>query len=285
MKGPLDSLRKMQRHACLWITGAFKTSPMRAAEALAGVPLIHLHVKKLVERSHVCTCALQASHAFRRLVNGDHKFSVETLKGQIWGDLKSPITGAWLNLDLSSLDLDPVNRFNQPGLRPRDLYHRRIVYNIVSAPPKTDKDHKKFVADRINLLRGSVDAASHSPQRIRIVTDTSTPPHPYPSSQLRLSASGTRGTSMTTGLQPVFLCLTTPNCEQLQTGSVKPTMLAWRMYDKYMSSLTLRTRSASQWTHLTTRDSTCPCPFAKCWCLGSDTTQITVSTSTTSHPV
>jgi hypothetical protein len=174
-------LRKMQRHACLWITGAFKTSPIGAAETLAGVPPIHLHVKKLVERSHVCTHALQASHAFRRLVNGDHKFSVETLKGQIWGDLKSPITEAWLNLDLSSLDLDPVNRFNQPGLRPRDLYHGRIVYDIVSALPKTDKDHKKYMADRINLLRGSVNAASHSPQRICIVTDTSTPPLPLQS--------------------------------------------------------------------------------------------------------
>jgi hypothetical protein len=57
--------------------------------------------------------------------------------------------------------------------------------------------------------------------------------------QLRLSASGMRGTYMMTGLQPVFLRLTTPNCKQLQTGSVKPTMLVWRMYDKYMSSLTL----------------------------------------------
>jgi hypothetical protein len=90
---------------------------------------------------------------------------------------------------------------------------------------------------------------------------------------------------MTTGLQPVFLRLTTPNCEQLQTGSVKPTMLVWRMYDKYMSSLTLQTHSASQWMRLTTRDSTHPYPFAKCWCLGSNTTQITASTSTTSHLV
>jgi hypothetical protein len=152
MKGPLDSLQKMQRRACLWITGAFKASPIGAAETLVGVPPIHLHVKKLVEWSHVRTCVLQASHAFRRLVDGDHKLSVETLKGQIQGDLKSPITEAWLNLDLSSLDLDPVNRFNQPGLRPRDLYHGRIVYDIVSALPKTDKDHKKFMADRINLL-------------------------------------------------------------------------------------------------------------------------------------
>jgi hypothetical protein len=107
-------------------------------------------------------------------------------------------------------------------------------------------------------------------------------PHPYPSSQLRLSASGMRGTSMMTGLQPVFLRLTTSNCEQSWTGSVKPTMLVWKMYDKYMSSPTLQMRSASPWTRLTTQDNTRPCPFAKCWCLASDTTQITVSTSTTS---
>jgi hypothetical protein len=154
---------------------------MGAAETLAGVPPIHLHVKKLVEWSHVCTHALQASHAFRRLVDGDHKFSVENFKGQIRGDLKSPITETWLNLDLSSLDLDPVNRFNQPSLCPRDLYHGCIVYDIVSAPPKMDKDHKKFMADWINLLCGSVNAASHSPQRICIVTDTSTPPLPLQS--------------------------------------------------------------------------------------------------------
>jgi hypothetical protein len=110
-------------------------------------------------------------------------------------------------------------------------------------------------------------------------------PLPYPSSQLRLSASGMRGTSMTSGLQPVFVHLTTPNCEQSQTGSVKPTMLVWRMYNRYMSSPTPRTHSASHWMCLTTLDNTCPHPSAKCWCLGSNTTQITVSNSTTSHLV
>jgi hypothetical protein len=44
-----------------------------------------------------------------------------------------------------------------------------------------DKDHKEFMADRINLLRGSVNVASHSPQRICIVTDASTPPVPLQS--------------------------------------------------------------------------------------------------------
>jgi hypothetical protein len=181
MKGPLDLLRKMQRHACLWITGTFKTSPMGAAETLADVPPIHLHVKKLVVWSHVRTHTLQASYAFCRLVDRDHKFSIETLKGQIQGDLKSPITEAWLNLDFSSLDLDPVSRFNQPGLCPKDLYHRCIIYDIVSSPPKTDKDHKKFMANWINLLHSSVNVASHSPQRICIVTDMSTPSLPLQS--------------------------------------------------------------------------------------------------------
>jgi hypothetical protein len=37
------------------------------------------------------------------------------------------------------------------------------------------------MADRINLLRGSVDVASHSPQRICIVTDASTPSLPLQS--------------------------------------------------------------------------------------------------------
>jgi hypothetical protein len=51
----------------------------------------------------------------------------------------------------------------------------------VSSLPKMDKDHKKFMADRINLLRGSVDAASHSPQHICIITDASNPPLPLQS--------------------------------------------------------------------------------------------------------
>jgi hypothetical protein len=171
----------MQRCACLWITSTFKTSPVGAAETLAGMPPIHLHVKKLVEQSHICTHTLQATHIFHCLVDRDHKFSVETLKGQIHGDSKSPVTEAWLNLDLSLLDLSPVNKFNQPGLCLKDLYHGHIVYNIVFSLPKTDKDHKKFMANQINLLHGSVDVASHSPQTMCIVTDMSTPPLPLQS--------------------------------------------------------------------------------------------------------
>jgi hypothetical protein len=107
-------------------------------------------------------------------------------------------------------------------------------------------------------------------------------PLPYPSNQLWLSTSGMRGTSTTTGLQPVLLGLTMPNCEQLQMESVRPTMLVWGMYARYMSSLTPQTCSVSPWMRLITQHNTHPFPFVGHWCLGCNTIQTTQSTSNTS---
>ena len=58
-KGPMKVLRTMQARTCHWITGAFHTSPLGAVETLVGIPPIHLHICKLVERSQepLCTAA------------------------------------------------------------------------------------------------------------------------------------------------------------------------------------------------------------------------------------
>jgi hypothetical protein len=77
--------------------------------------------------------------------------------------------------------------------------------------------------------------------------------------------------------------LLTLNCKPSQMEFVRHMMLVWRTYAKYMSSLTPQTFFVSPWTCLTTLDNTCPSPFVRCWCPGSDTIQITLSTSTTSH--
>jgi hypothetical protein len=83
---------------------------------------------------------------------------------------------------------------------------------------KKDKDHKKVMADWINLLHGSVNAASYSPQRICIVTDTSTPSLPLQS--VVVFHLWPEGTSTTTSLQLVLLHLTTLNCKQSRMASV-----------------------------------------------------------------
>jgi hypothetical protein len=116
-------------------------------------------------------------------------------------------------------------------------------------------------------------------------TCTSSPTHlplPYPSSQLQLSASDTRGTSTMTGLQPVLPCLTMPNCKQSQLGYTRHTMLVWKTYDRYMSSLTPLMCSILPWTCLITQDNTHPSPIVRCCCPGSNTIQITLSISITS---
>jgi hypothetical protein len=64
MKGPLDSLCKMQRRACLWITSAFKTSPVGLLKHSWVCPQSTFILKKVVEQSHICTHTLQATHAF-----------------------------------------------------------------------------------------------------------------------------------------------------------------------------------------------------------------------------
>jgi len=55
---PLKILGKMQRRATIWILGAFKTSPVKGIEAIAGLIPIKLHLQKLVGRSQLCLLVL-----------------------------------------------------------------------------------------------------------------------------------------------------------------------------------------------------------------------------------
>jgi hypothetical protein len=135
--------------------------------------------------------------------------------------------------------------------------------------------------DCISLLCGSVNPASHSPQCVCIVTDTSTPPLPLFQSVTApclwhegdlyddWSAAGLAMTDNT-------------ELQAIVDGDVRPTMLVWRMYIKYMSSPIPQMCSVSPWTHLITWDNTHPFPFARCWCPGSNTIQTIQSISTTS---
>jgi len=43
----------MQRRAALWITDAFHTLSTMGVEAIAGLILINLHLKKLYQRFHL----------------------------------------------------------------------------------------------------------------------------------------------------------------------------------------------------------------------------------------
>ena len=66
-KKTLKNLNSMQRRAALWITGAFRTSPNVGVEAIAGVIPIHLHLRKLSQRSCTRMNSLHTNHGLHSI--------------------------------------------------------------------------------------------------------------------------------------------------------------------------------------------------------------------------
>ena len=112
--GALEHLRKMQWQACLWILGAFKTSPGGVIETRTGIPPIHLHLKKLVNRSHMRLHALSDRHVIHALVEGVGPLSMSAQLQHVLQAVRSPITEAWANQDLCTTNVTPFNGYNCP---------------------------------------------------------------------------------------------------------------------------------------------------------------------------
>ena len=62
-------LNKMQRRAAIWILGAFKTSPIKGIEALAGLIPIRFHLQNITKRSLIHSFKLPDNHILKNLLN------------------------------------------------------------------------------------------------------------------------------------------------------------------------------------------------------------------------
>ncbi|CAA7267583.1 unnamed protein product [Cyclocybe aegerita] len=67
-KGAMNQLKRMQRKAALWITGAFRTSPTGGLEALVGLIPVHLMLKKLATRAVYRVATLSDTHPLRSMM-------------------------------------------------------------------------------------------------------------------------------------------------------------------------------------------------------------------------
>ena len=175
-KGPMKALRTMQAHACQWITGAFCTSPSGVVKTLAGIHPIHLHIHKLVERSHVRLRTLARSHSAQLLIWGDHPMSMANLSLREKTLICSPVTEAWANQDLCTDDGIPFNEFATPGDQIIDRHPDHIVYDIALPPRGKASKVAKFRAARKEALEEFFAVASTSPDWIALVCDVSKPP-------------------------------------------------------------------------------------------------------------
>ena len=98
----LKVLGKMQRRATIWITEAFKTSPLEGIKVIADLILIKLYLQKLVNRSWLCTLSLPPNHLIRTLMEssfGSPKYCHPALLNSLTSHQRSHVKGYLVDSD------------------------------------------------------------------------------------------------------------------------------------------------------------------------------------------
>ena len=137
------------------------------------VPLIHLHLKKLVDCSHVRLHALLNRHVICALVEGVGPLSMSAQPQCVSQAVRSPITEAWANQNLCTTNVTPFNEYNCPGLRMCDLFTDQLTCKFSSVGGKTKEEHTKVLKARRKVLNIAFTAVLFSPDSVTLVCDAS----------------------------------------------------------------------------------------------------------------
>ena len=132
-------LNKMQRRAATWILGAFKTSPLKGIEALAGLMPIRFHLQKISKRSLIHSFKLPDNHILKNLLNDDLpsvKPSNPHNIGSLTNRQKSLIKGHLSDSHTKTLGIfplfSPIDPEFSPGNRITDIFSNRFSFNLVN---------------------------------------------------------------------------------------------------------------------------------------------------------
>ena len=131
---PLRVLRKMQRRAALWISGAFRTSPTAGVEAISGLMPIHLQLKKLYERFHLRGFSLPSNHIFKLIIDteksSDHQcISLNNLMAKQKSRLHSPLIDMDERCNEFLPTFSPFNDEFSPGSRLIDSFSDHFSFH------------------------------------------------------------------------------------------------------------------------------------------------------------
>ncbi|XP_006454877.1 hypothetical protein AGABI2DRAFT_114622 [Agaricus bisporus var. bisporus H97] len=139
-------LRLTHNQGARWITGAFRTSPMGAMSAMAGLMPLHLQLKKLFERSVIRINTLHPHHPVlslleRRKAKGStlHPNALERKSKTIRKVIKSPLDSVIDNP--SSEIFDPLSEHIKPGHWLVDRHPDKVKFVLM---PKNRKDRDEY---------------------------------------------------------------------------------------------------------------------------------------------
>jgi len=165
-------LNKMQRRATIWILGAFKTSPTKGIEAIAGIIPVKFHLQKLARRSQIRPFALPTNHIIRNLMDDlsnlfmkPNPHLVRSLMNRQMNITKGYLIDSCNKAYGIFPSFSPLNPEFTPGFCITDNFSDRFSFNLVN---KKEKD--KICAQELDKM---VLQISSSPSMALVITDAS----------------------------------------------------------------------------------------------------------------
>jgi len=149
-------LNKMQRRAAIWILRALKMLPSEGIEAIAGIIPIKFHLKKLAERSLICSFKLPANHIIRDLIDDLPHQSKEHnphTVSSLTNRQKNIAKGYLIDLCNKSYSIfpsfSPLHQEFTPGFRLSDIFSDCFSFNLANIK---EKDKDKIRVQELNDL-------------------------------------------------------------------------------------------------------------------------------------
>jgi hypothetical protein len=172
-KGQVAKLTKMQHHAALWITSAFRTSPVGSVGALAGLIPINLHLQKLGAQSSYRIATLSPTHPLAALVHWprskrvpQHWHSIARLSYNTHLRVHSLFAKAVHACCPLNEPFDADADEARPGHHLMDVFSWRIHF---------EESESKEDVDQAEFLEWQFDLADAVPSCILVATNVSVP--------------------------------------------------------------------------------------------------------------
>ena len=139
-------INKVHSHACKWIVGCFRTTPIGAREVIASLPPLVLLLNSLLHGFRARIITLPTSHMLRTAMEQrwTNLAYAAVLRKTRPAHLPSDVPFRRLQTHLVQEQFEHTSDAQQPGQRVQDLYQSQITIDT-SSPKKSAKTFKAWV--------------------------------------------------------------------------------------------------------------------------------------------
>ena len=168
VKSRLNKINKVHSHACKWITGCFRTTPIGAREVIAGLPPLVMLLNAQLHGFRARIAALPPNHILctamtQKWTNPAYaSVSRKTRPAH----LPSDVPFRRLQTHYVQEQFEHASDLQRPGQRVLDIYASHVTIDTHS-PKKGTDSFKAWVRD----LKQEIEQMHHEPHNVAVYTD------------------------------------------------------------------------------------------------------------------